>query len=63
MTNYEKFISMTEEELAEKLYFDFLPDCYNCPCDELNYKECFSNDCDCIALITKWLKSKLNGKV
>ena len=56
MTNYERIINMTIDELSEELY---MADCNSCPCDEYNYEECYednSKDMSCIEIIIRWLE-------
>lgn len=55
MTNYEKIIGMTVEEIADQLNKQ---NCNYCPCDEFDYKECYEDKCDCYGLILKWLNSE-----
>ena len=56
MTNIEKIKLMSVNELAEFIYYGCY-DCRFCPCDKYDYKECYEDNCDCIGIIAKWLKS------
>jgi hypothetical protein len=55
MTNYERIKNMTIEELASELYMNFISNCDQCPCDRLNYKECYTSGYTCAEIIQKWL--------
>lgn len=52
----DRIKSMDIYELAEFLYH---ADCDICPCDKYNHKECYKDNCDCIGMIVRWLKSKV----